>query len=70
MKFRLMIRLLVMKEGTTNSNVPVEEQEDEMSLYNFKLAGLISGKRLQLYFFSQFRWRSIDTYIRTIFRKN
>ena len=30
--------------GTTNSNVPVEEQEDEMSLYNFKLAGLISGK--------------------------
>ena len=27
-----------------NSNIPEEEQEDEMSLYNFKLAGLISGK--------------------------
>ena len=25
-----------------NSNIPEEEQEDEMSLYNFKLAGLIS----------------------------
>jgi len=27
-----------------NSNIPEEEQEDEMSLYNFKLAGIISGK--------------------------
>ena len=27
-----------------NSKIPEEEQEDEMSLYNFKLAGLISGK--------------------------
>ena len=27
-----------------NSNIPEEEQEDEMSLYIFKLAGLISGK--------------------------
>ena len=27
-----------------NSNILEEEQEDEMSLYNFKLAGLISGK--------------------------
>ena len=27
-----------------NSNIPEEEQEDEMILYNFKLAGLISGK--------------------------
>lgn len=27
-----------------NSNIPEEEQEDVMSLYNFKLAGLISGK--------------------------
>ena len=27
-----------------NSNIPEEQQEDEMSLYNFKLAGLISGK--------------------------
>jgi len=27
-----------------NSNIPEEEQEDEMSLYNFKLAGVISGK--------------------------
>ena len=34
-------------EGTTGSlggDVPEEEQQDEMSLYNFKLAGLISGK--------------------------
>ena len=27
-----------------NSNIPEEEQEDEMSLYNFNLAGLSSGK--------------------------
>ena len=26
------------------TNMPEGEQEDEMSLYNFKLAGLISGK--------------------------
>ena len=25
-------------------SIPEEEKEDEMSLYNFKLAGLISGK--------------------------
>ena len=32
-------------EGTgSGSNIPEEEQENEMSLYNFKLAGLISGK--------------------------
>ena len=32
-------------EGTNSmSNVPEGEQENEMSLYNFKLAGLISGK--------------------------
>ena len=34
-------------EGTTgslNTDIPEEEQEDQMSLYNFKLAGLISGK--------------------------
>ena len=32
-------------EGTSSmSNIPEAEQEDEMSLYNFKLAGLISGK--------------------------
>ena len=32
-------------EGTNSmAGVPEEEQEDEMSLYNFKLAGLISGK--------------------------
>ena len=34
-------------EGTTGSldtSIPEEEQEDVMSLYNFKLAGLISGK--------------------------
>ena len=34
-------------EGTTGSlggDVSDEEQQDEMSLYNFKLAGLISGK--------------------------
>tara|TARA_B100002051_G_scaffold177391_1_gene167834 strand:- start:3463 stop:3909 length:447 start_codon:yes stop_codon:yes gene_type:complete len=34
-------------EGTTGSldtTIPEEEKEDLMSLYNFKLAGLISGK--------------------------
>ena len=34
-------------EGTTGSldtTIPDEEKEDLMSLYNFKLAGLISGK--------------------------
>ena len=32
-------------EGTNSmTNIPEGEAEDEMSLYNFKLAGLISGK--------------------------
>ena len=32
-------------EGTNSlTSMPEDEQEDEMSLYNFKLAGLISGK--------------------------
>ena len=32
-------------EGTNSmKGIPEEEQENEMSLYNFKLAGLISGK--------------------------
>ncbi len=32
-------------EGNNSSgNIPEGEQENEMSLYNFKLAGLISGK--------------------------
>lgn len=32
-------------EGTNSlASIPEGEQEDEMSLYNFKLAGLISGK--------------------------
>ena len=30
--------------GSLDTSIPVEEQEDVMSLYNFKLAGLISGK--------------------------
>ena len=30
--------------SSTNMNIPEGEAEDEMSLYNFKLAGLISGK--------------------------
>ena len=30
--------------SSSNMNIPDGEQEDEMSLYNFKLAGLISGK--------------------------
>ena len=30
--------------GSLDASIPQEEQEDEMSLYNFKLAGLISGK--------------------------
>ena len=30
--------------GSLNTDIPEEEQEDVMSLYNFKLAGLISGK--------------------------
>ena len=42
-----------------NSNIPEEEQEDEMSLYNFKLAGLISGENNAfLYITSKSRWRS------------
>ena len=33
-------------EGTSSmsGDIPVEEQENDLSLYNFKLAGLISGK--------------------------
>ena len=33
-------------EGTSSmaGNIPLDEQENELSLYNFKLAGLISGK--------------------------
>ena len=32
-------------EGTNSmASIPDSEQEDEMSLYNFKLAGLVSGK--------------------------
>ena len=34
-------------EGTTssaNSNISEEEQQDQFSLYNYKLSGLISGK--------------------------
>ena len=30
--------------GSLDASISKEEQEDEMSLYNFKLAGLISGK--------------------------
>ena len=30
--------------GSLNALIPEEEQQDEMSLYNFKLVGLISGK--------------------------
>ena len=30
--------------SSMNMNIPEDEAEDEMSLYNFKLAGLISGK--------------------------
>ena len=30
--------------GASGEGISEEEQEDEMSLYNFKLAGLISGK--------------------------
>ena len=30
--------------GSLDANISQEEKEDEMSLYNFKLAGLISGK--------------------------
>ena len=30
--------------GAASNNISEEEQEDEMSLYKFKLAGLISGK--------------------------
>ena len=33
-------------EGTSslNANIPEEEQQDQFSLYNYKLTGLISGK--------------------------
>jgi len=30
--------------GSLDASIPEEEQQDEMSLYNFKFAGLISGK--------------------------
>jgi len=30
--------------NSMSGNIPEEEQQDEMSLYNFKLVGLISGK--------------------------
>ena len=30
--------------SSVNMNIPEDEAQDEMSLYNFKLAGLISGK--------------------------
>ena len=30
--------------SSTNANIPEDQIEDEMSLYNFKIAGLISGK--------------------------
>ena len=30
--------------SSANMNIPEDEDQDEMSLYNFKLAGLISGK--------------------------
>ena len=30
--------------GSLDTSIPAEEKEDLMSLYNFKLAGLISGK--------------------------
>ena len=30
--------------GSLNANVSIEDQEDEMSLFKFKLVGLISGK--------------------------
>ena len=30
--------------GSLDASIPDDEKEDEMSLYNFKLAGLISGK--------------------------
>ena len=30
--------------GSMSGNIPEEEQENELSLYNFKLVGLISGK--------------------------
>ena len=30
--------------GSLNTNVSIEDQEDEMSLFKFKLVGLISGK--------------------------
>ena len=44
MKFLSMILLLETKVQTQEIPIPEEEQENEMSLYNFKLAGLISGK--------------------------
>ena len=37
-------------EGTNSlAGIPEEEQEDEMSLYNFKLSGLISGKIIVIF---------------------
>ena len=36
------MKVLVVQQAM--ANISEEEKEDEMSLYNFKLAGLISGK--------------------------
>ena len=35
--------------GSLDASIPDEEKQDEMSLYNFKLAGLISGKEIVIF---------------------
>ena len=53
-----------------NSNIPEEEQEDEMSLYNFKLAGLVSGKNYSYISLGKSWWRSHYFNFRTVSWKN
>ena len=44
-----MIHLQEMKEQASSGNIPEDEQENELSLYNFKLAGLYLEKIIVIY---------------------
>ena len=58
-------------EGTSSmSNIPSEEQDNEMSLYNFKLAGLISGKDYSYISLVNSGGEVLYINFRTIFRRN
>ena len=59
-------------DGTIGSNSSsnsalagkAEEAENPMSLYNFKLVGVIAGKKKQLCFISEPRWKKYNLTIR------